>query len=103
MIYKIKNILNIGNNTRGDGNDVLAGGVGNDLLVGGSGNDQFLAGLGSTIMEGGTGSNSFDCGVAPGKSIVLDYNPDNGDTISGQCKIVNNIGTDIPNVKITPP
>lgn len=87
----------------GDGNDVLAGGAGNDLMVGGSGNDQLLAGVGSTIMEGGTGSNSFDCGISPVKSIVLDYNPDNGDTIAGQCKIVNNIGTDIPNVKITPP
>ena len=87
----------------GPGNDVLAGGAGNDLLVGGSGNDQLLNGLGSTVMEGGTGSNSFDCGILAGKSIVLDYNPDNGDTISGQCKIVNNIGTDIPNVKITPP
>jgi Ca2+-binding RTX toxin-like protein len=87
----------------GPGNDVLAGGAGNDLLVGGPGNDQFLAGLGSTIMEGGKGSNSFDCGLVAGKSIVLDYNPDNGDTIAGQCKIVNNIGTDTPNVKITPP
>jgi Ca2+-binding RTX toxin-like protein len=87
----------------GPGNDALAGGVGNDLLVGGDGNDQFLAGPGSTIMEGGKGSNSFDCGLVVGKSIVLDYNPDNGDTIAGQCKIVNNIGTDTPNVKITPP
>jgi Ca2+-binding RTX toxin-like protein len=87
----------------GPGNDVLAGGAGNDLLVGGGGNDQFLAGLSSTIMEGGKGSNSFDCGLVAGKTIVLDYNPDNGDTIAGQCKIVNNIGTDIPNIKITPP
>ncbi len=87
----------------GPGNDVLAGGVGNDLMVGGKGNDQILAGLGSSIMEGGTGSNTFDCGVAPGKSIVLDYNPDNGDTISGECKIVNNVGLSTPDVKITPP
>jgi Ca2+-binding RTX toxin-like protein len=86
----------------GPGNDVVAGGIGNDLLVGGSGDDQLLAGLGSSIMEGGTGSNSFDCGLLPGKAIVLDYNPDNGDTIAGQCKIVNNIGMSTPNVKITP-
>ena len=26
------------------------------------------------------------------RAIVLDYNPDNGDTISGQCKIINTIG-----------
>lgn len=87
----------------GPGNDVLAGGAGNDLEVGGSGDDQLLAGLGSTIMEGGTGSNSFDCGLVPAKSIVLDYNPDNGDTISGQCKIVNNVGLSTSDVKITPP
>jgi Ca2+-binding RTX toxin-like protein len=87
----------------GPGNDVLAGGAGNDLMVGGSGNDQLLSGLGSTIMEGGTGSNSFDCGLVPAKSIVLDYNPDNGDTIAGQCKIVNNVGMSASDVKITPP
>ena len=88
----------------GPGNDVVIGGAGNNLLLGGNDNDQLISGVGTTIMDGGTGTNSFDCGIAPGKGIVLDYNPDNGDTISGQCKIVNNIGTDFPNdVEITPP
>jgi hypothetical protein len=47
-------------------------------------------------MFGGSGSNSFDCGLLPGKTIVLDYNPNKGDTIAGQCKIVNNVGMDLP-------
>jgi len=87
----------------GPGNDVVIGGAGNNLLLGGDDNDQLISGIGATIMDGGTGTNSFDCGLAPGKGIVLDYNPDNGDTIAGQCKIVNNIVTNFPNdVEITP-
>jgi hypothetical protein len=42
-------------------------------------------------MDGGTGSNEYDCS---GNSIVLDYNPDNGDTVAGNCKIINNEGID---------
>lgn len=75
----------------GPGDDVLFGALGNNLLVGGQDNDQLIAGTGTTIMEGGTGSNDFDCS---GNSIVLDYNPDNGDTVAGKCKIVNNVGID---------
>ena len=76
----------------GPGNDVLYGGVGNNLLVGGRDNDQLIAGTGTTIMDGGIGSNEFDCS---GNSIVINYNPDYGDTIAGNCKIVNNMGTNI--------
>ncbi len=76
----------------GPGNDVLFGALGNNLLLGGDGNDQLIAGIGTTIMDGGPGSNGFDCGAS---SMVLDYNPDNGDTIAGKCKIVNNVGIDI--------
>jgi Ca2+-binding RTX toxin-like protein len=88
----------------GSGSDVLSGGAGSNLLVGGDNDDELIAGLGTTVMYGGTGTNSFDCGLIPGKTIVLDYNPNKGDTIAGQCKIVNNIGTDFPNdIEITPP
>lgn len=73
----------------GPGSDVLFGGVGNNLLLGGDGNDQLIAGIGTTIMDGGPGGNGFDCGPS---SMVLDYNPDNGDTVAGKCKIVNNVG-----------
>lgn len=88
----------------GPGSDVLSAGAGNNLLVGGDDDDELIAGLGTSVMYGGKGTNSFDCGLVPGKTIVLDYNPNKGDTIAGQCKIVNNIGTDFPNdIEITPP
>jgi Ca2+-binding RTX toxin-like protein len=88
----------------GPGSDVLTAGAGSNLLVGGDDDDELIAGLGTTVMYGGTGANSFDCGLVPGKTIVLDYNPNKGDTTAGQCKIVNNIGTDFPNdIEITPP
>ena len=88
----------------GPGSDVLSAGAGSNLLVGGDNDDELIAGIGTSVMYGGTGTNSFDCGLVPGKTIVLDYNPNKGDTIAGQCKIVNNIGTDFPNdIEITPP
>jgi Ca2+-binding RTX toxin-like protein len=88
----------------GPGSDVLSAGAGSNLLVGGDDDDELIAGLGTTVMYGGTGANSFDCGLVAGKTIVLDYNPNKGDTTAGQCKIVNNIGTDFPNdIEITPP
>jgi hypothetical protein len=79
----------------GSGDDVLMGGIGHSLLVGGPGNDKIFAGPGDTVMGGGSGANHFDCpasiaGLA--RSVVLDYNPANGDTISGQCTLVNNMG-----------
>jgi Ca2+-binding RTX toxin-like protein len=77
----------------GSGDDVLLGAAGNDLLVGGDGNDKLFAGPGNTIMDGGSGADHFDCGppttsVGP-KAVVMDYNPSQGDTIAGNCKIVN--------------
>jgi Ca2+-binding RTX toxin-like protein len=77
----------------GPGDDVLLGSGGNDLLIGGSGDDKIFAGPGNSVMDGGPGSDHFDCGsvtttVGP-KAVVLDYNPSQGDTISGNCKIVN--------------
>lgn len=76
------------------GDDALFGGIGNDLLNGGKGSDKLFAGTGDTIMKGGSGANHFDCplsllGLA--RAIVLDYNPDNGDTIAGQCKVINTV------------
>jgi Ca2+-binding RTX toxin-like protein len=76
----------------GPGDDVLLGGTGNDLLLGGSGNDKLFAGTGNTVMVGGPGADHFDCGTSTtGKAIVMDYNPVQGDTVSGSCKIVNNV------------
>jgi Ca2+-binding RTX toxin-like protein len=79
----------------GSGDDTLMAGLGNDLLSGGSGNDKLFAGPGTTVMNGGSGANHFDCPlsvVGLARGVVLDYNPSNGDTISGSCKLVNTVG-----------
>jgi Ca2+-binding RTX toxin-like protein len=91
----------------GSGDDTLMAGLGNDLLSGGSGNDKLFAGPGTTVMNGGSGANHFDCPlsvVGLARGIVLDYNPSNGDTISGSCKLVNTVGgqgnTNNPNIEL---
>ncbi len=79
----------------GPDDDVLIAGLGNALLTGGSGNDKLFAGPATSVMYGGTGANHFDCPLSAlglARSVVMDYNPSNGDTLSGQCKIVNTIG-----------
>ncbi len=76
------------------GDDLLMGSLGNDLLTGGSGNDKLFAGAGDTIMKGESGANHFDCPISLmglARAIVLDYNPDKGDTIAGVCKVVNTV------------
>ena len=57
-------------------------------------------------MFGGPGANHFEMWTVSHRtcqSVVMDYNPANGDTISGPCKIVNTIGngnTEIPQVTL---
>jgi Ca2+-binding RTX toxin-like protein len=85
----------------GPNDDVLLAGAGSDLLIGGTGNDKLFNGAGTAVMYGGKGANHFDCSLSAlglARSVVMDYNPANGDTISGPCKIVNTIGdsNDIP-------
>jgi hypothetical protein len=75
----------------GPNDDVLMGGLGNNLL----GNDKLFNGAGTAVMYGGKGANHFDCSLSAlglARSVVMDYNPSNGDTISGTRKIVNTIG-----------
>ena len=79
----------------GPDDDVLLGASGSGIIAGGQGNDKIFGGTGSPIMYGGRGANHFDCPVSAlglGAGIVMDYNPSNGDTISGPCKLVNTIG-----------
>jgi Ca2+-binding RTX toxin-like protein len=79
----------------GSGDDSLLGGLGGGLLSGGPGNDKLFAGPVFTTMNGGGGANHFNCPLSVAglaRSIVLDYNPSNGDTISGSCSLVNTIG-----------
>ena len=79
----------------GPHDDVLLGGAGNGLLIGGKGNDKLFNGADGPVMYGGPGANHFDCSISAlglAKSAVMDYNPSNGDTISGPCKLVNTVG-----------
>jgi Ca2+-binding RTX toxin-like protein len=91
--------LGVGNTLAvgGSGDNTFFGGTGSAILAGGSGNDKLFGGIGgTTIMSGGRGANHFDCPAASvvglSDSVVLDYNPANGDTIAGACKIVNTVG-----------
>lgn len=84
----------------GPDDDVLLGGLGNALLVGGKGNDKLFGGTGTAVMYGGKGANHFECPLSAlglARSIVMDYNPTDGDTMSGFCKIVNTQGNDNSN------
>lgn len=71
----------------GSGNDVVVGGVNEDFLSGGDGNDRLFGDENNDIMQGGQGADQFDCGA--GTDTVLDYSSSQGDTISGNCEIVN--------------
>jgi len=79
----------------GPGDDMILGGPGNDLLIGGPGDDVITAGAGTSIMYGGPNADKFDCGstiASSSAAIVMDYNPNEGDTITGKCKLVNTVG-----------
>ena len=62
-----------------EGSDELSGGGGNDKLVGGGANDILDGGAGTDTMTGGVGADTFVFG--PGKMIVTDFNPVEGDSI----------------------
>jgi Ca2+-binding RTX toxin-like protein len=59
-------------------NDFLKSGVGDDKLSGGAGNDH---------LDGDFGPDSYKCG--PGTDNIILFEPDAGDTKSGDCE---NIG-----------
>jgi RTX calcium-binding nonapeptide repeat (4 copies) len=89
----------------GSGDDSLFGGFGSSILSGGRGNDKLFAGPVVTLMNGDGGANHFNCPLSVAglaRSIVLDYNPANGDTISGGCTLVNTVGNNQNNNNNTP-
>jgi len=69
----------------GSGKDVLQGGFGGDFLYGGPGNDEVYSGPGDDVLIGGKGSDYFDCG--DGYDTIIDFEPQNGDTIAENCEI----------------
>jgi Ca2+-binding RTX toxin-like protein len=75
----------------GPDNDVLLGGGGTDFIAGGLGNDKLFNGVGSAIIYDGKGADHFGCSnsaLSLARSVVMDYNPTQGDKISGTCKHV---------------
>ena len=72
----------------GPGSDVMSGGEGPDLLIGANGNDELYGGAGEDVSIGGKGANYFDCG--DGNDVIIDFDPDKGDTQSGNCEVVLN-------------
>ncbi|MGI9012335.1 MAG: calcium-binding protein [Nitrososphaeraceae archaeon] len=72
----------------GPGTDILQSGEGPDLLIGGNGDDELYGGAGDDVSIGGKGANFFDCG--DGNDIIIDFDPDKGDTQSGNCEVVLN-------------
>jgi len=66
----------------GKGNDVLKGYQGNDTLVGGSGNDTLEGGKGADSLQGDKGADTFKCDI---EDQIIDFNVEEGDTLSGGC------------------
>jgi Ca2+-binding RTX toxin-like protein len=71
----------------GKGNDVLMGSYENDYLSGGDGNDQLFGGDHDDTLRGGKGANLFNCGN--GFDVIVDFDPQNGDTRTNDCEVVN--------------
>jgi Ca2+-binding RTX toxin-like protein len=72
----------------GPDTDIIQAGEGPDLLVGGNGDDELYGGVGDDVLIGGKGVNFFDCG--DGNDIIIDFDPDKGDTQSGNCEVILN-------------
>lgn len=70
----------------GPDDDIIQAGSGPDLLVGGDGDDELYGGEGDDVLIGGKGINFFDCG--DGNDIIVDFDPDKGDTQIGNCEVI---------------
>lgn len=73
----------------GQGDDTIFGGQGDDRLIGGDGNDRLVGNLGSDTLSGGAGADLF---VVDDGDLVLDFNPDEGDRLSGTLHGVTIVG-----------
>jgi Ca2+-binding RTX toxin-like protein len=68
----------------GNEDDMLDGLFGNDYILGGNGKDELYGNQGNDVLKGGLGPDFFDCG--DDIDIVLDYNVNEGDSISKNCE-----------------
>lgn len=65
----------------GSGNNWLRGDGGNDTIIGGDGNDTLVAGSGRDWLWGGEGANTFIFWRHNDINRIMDFTPDNGDTL----------------------
>lgn len=58
------------------------------MLIGANGDDELYGGTGDDVLIGGKDGNYFDCG--DDNDVIIDFDPDKGDTQSGNCEVVLN-------------
>ena len=77
----------------GNGNDVISTGGGLYTVIGNSGNDVIETdGESTNTLWGNYGADDFQCGGEESDDTVMDYNPDQGDTVSDGCDEVIEVG-----------
>jgi Ca2+-binding RTX toxin-like protein len=77
----------------GNGNDVIETGGGLYTVIGNSGDDTIRTDNESVnTLWGNSGADDFQCGGEESQDTVMDYDPDNGDTVSDGCEEVIEVG-----------
>jgi Ca2+-binding RTX toxin-like protein len=73
----------------GNGNDIIETGGGRYTVVANSGDDTIVTDNESVnTLWGNSGADDFQCGGEESQDTVMDYDPDNGDTVSDGCEEV---------------
>ena len=63
------------------GDDRISGGGGNDTLRGGFGDDTLIGGAGDDFLAGNDDADLFRFGATPGRDVIADFDPSEGDLI----------------------
>ena len=66
----------------GTGNDTIWGSDANDSIIGGDGDDVLFGGSGQNYLVGGSGADTFQFRQSSTNTVVSDFDPLEGDTIS---------------------
>ena len=64
------------------GDDIIWSSHGNDSISGGAGSDILFGGLGTDTLHGGSGADEFQFTLSDSGDVILDFDIDDGDTIS---------------------